>query len=249
MNLQTGFDCSQAGISQFENLNGVNGEQIVPAYFELSTGIDGCMVLDNSGNYIDNERYQVMQAIVSNTYPNLRIGFYHALYDPNYNSNAMSCHEQGVVFGMSLVNNYIPSTNLMLVLDIEEFSFAGQTVSISEVENCINEFMSGLESQITGNYSVMIYSNPDTINNISNPPLNTSSTITAGYLWLANPMPAGDYSFYEPNNSQIENGMLNAISWSGGVCGWQYAQSNIVDLDIFDLDVIYDSNMNYNPVN
>ncbi len=250
MNLQTGFDCSQAGISVMSSLNDVNGGEIVPAYFELSTGLDGCLVLDNDGNIVQNERYEVMTSIISNEYPNLRIGYYHALYDPNCWQNAMSCYQQGVIFGMSLVNNNIPSTNLMLALDIEGFTFNGENVELSQIEYCVNEFMQGLESQITGEFTVMIYTNLNTIFYLSNPELNTSSTITAAPLWLSHYVyDTDEYNFFEPTNSQIENDALNAVSWSGGFAGWQYAQSDIVDLDIFDLDVVYNAGMYYNPTN
>ncbi len=97
----------------------------------------------------------------------------------------------------------------------------------------------------------MIYTDINEMKYLCQPPMNTSSSLTAANLWLANALVSQgfDYSFFEPTNPQIENYMYDAVNWSGGIAGWQYAESNIVDLDIFDLDIIYNANMSYSLIN
>lgn len=63
----------------------MNNEGTIASYFELSTGISGCTVLDNSENPIYNDRQNIMNFIISNDNPNLRIGFYHFFYASNTN--------------------------------------------------------------------------------------------------------------------------------------------------------------------
>lgn len=266
MNLQTGLDVAFYGTTQIGEMNNINDGSVVPAYFQLSDGIYGCRILNDNGEITDDGsgNLQAYQAIISNSNPDLSIGFYHFLYDPNYVQGAMSCYEQGVVFGQSLANNNIVSTQFLLMLDIEGACFGltpgtSTTIPLSEIESCVSDFMNGLAATISGNYEVMIYSNLNFINNISNPPMYESSQLTDSKLWMA----AGIYEEtpfgYEPTNEQIETAIneMNSITW-GGVTGWsawQYGQSwgngnglNI-DLDLFNLDVVQDSSMYYNLIN
>lgn len=265
MNLQTGLDVAFNGTTQIEEMSDVNNGGVVPAYFQLSDGIHGCRILTNDGEVTDDGsgNLQAYKAITSGTNP-IRIGYYHFLYDPNYVENALSCYEQGVIFGLSLANNYITSTQFLLMLDIEGAGFgltsqSTETIPLSEIESCVTDFMNGLEATISGNYSVMIYSNLNFINSISNPPMYQSSQLTAAKLWMAAGISQEVPFGYEPTNEQIETAIseMNSITW-GGVTGWsawQYGQSwgmgnglNI-DLDLFNLDVVQDSNMYYNLIN
>ncbi len=259
MNLQTGLDVSCWGTSQIAQMNDINNGGMVPAYFELSTGISGCPILQNGEIYDDGSgRLQALQAIISNDNPNLSVGYYHFLYDPKYVPEAMPCYDQGVTFGEALTNNAIPSTYLLLALDIEGKSFGSNQVSLSEIENCVSEFMSGLTDTITGNFQVMIYSSVNMINDLSLPPMYESSQLTAAKLWLADAIYGVNFG-YEPTNSQINTAIdqMNSITWGGvtGWSGWQYGitQPEInnlnIDLDLFNMDVIYDSSMYYNPLN
>lgn len=257
MDLNTGFDVAFGGNS-LNQINIMNNEGAIASYFELSTGLSGCPILTNDGQVVYNSRWNALQQIVNAGNSNLEVGFYHFLYDPNYVSNAMSCYEQGVVFGMSLTNENIPSTYLSLVLDVEWASFDQNTPSVTEVENCVSEFMNGLNSTISGDFNVMLYLPYSLINALE----LYNSSLTDYTLWLTyeltNIDPDVDVNVQlQLTNSQIEQGinLMNSVTWGGyqGWSGWQYAlsgQGNLyIDLDIFNMDAIYNSGMYYNPTN
>lgn len=252
MYLNTGLDVSSNGIKQLELMN---NEGAIASYFELSTGISGCTVLDNSENPIYNDRWNIMNSIISNDNPNLRIGFYHFFYASNTNPTYPP-YEQGVIFARSLINDNIPNTNYLFALDIEEASFGNvDSILLESIESNVKEFLNGLNSTITGNFNIMIYSNLNFINNISNPPMYESKFLTGFKLWLADALERIPNVSYQPTNEEINWAIsqMNSINWGGvqGWSGWQYAISGItnpnldIDLDIFNMDEIYIENMYY----
>lgn len=256
----TGLDVSSGGVEQISQMNNLGA---IPAYFELSTGFSGCTVLDADGNLIPGPRLDALNAILSNNNPNLRVGYYHFLYNQTYTHCPFNCYQQGQIFGRALVNNAIASTNYLFALDIENATYGlspntDSTIPLSTIEQDVTDFMNGLESVITGNFSVMIYSNLNFINNISSPAMYESSQLTAAKLWLASALPANEvYPGFQPNNSQIQAAqtLMNEIYWGGvqGWSGWQCAISGesglTIDIDLFNMDAITLEGMYYNPIN
>lgn len=252
MYLNTGLDVSSAGENQ---LNVMNNEGAIASYFELSTGMSGCTILDANGQLLNNDRLKIMNSIISNDNPNLRIGFYHFFYaditNPTYTP-----FEQGIIFGEALTNDNIPNTNYLFVLDIEEASFRNvNSISLKCIESNVQQFLNGLNSTIHGNFNIMIYSNLNFINNISNPPMYESNFLTGFKLWLADALENIPNVSYQPTNEEIEWAIsqMNSINWGGvtGWSGWQYAISGVsnpelqIDLDIFNMDQIEMKEMYY----
>lgn len=252
MNLQTGFSTLNGPANIISSFNNINSGEKVPSYFELSNGLNGCTVLNSSGELENNNYLTTFNAILSNNNNYLSPAYYHHLYDPNYIQGALSCREQGIIFGNALVNNYIPSTYYVLGLKIDESSFNNSTsVSMNEIEQCASEFMQGLESTISGNFQVMLYTTLNMINNVSTPPLYESS-LTNALLWMDSYLPGITNSTYEPTNPQIINAFyeMNSASW-GGQTGWSiwgYENSNDITSCIINLDVISAPTMYYNPI-
>ena len=178
--------------------------------------------------------------------------FYHHLYDPKYVKNSMSCIEQGVTFAKALINNNVGSTHYAFALQINEESFNNSaSVPMEEIVQCASDFMNGLESTITGKFTVMLYTSLNMINNVSTPPLYESS-LTNSMLWMDSYLSKVTDSTYEPTNSQIVSAFyeMNSISWGGktGWSVWGYENSNDITSCIANLYAIYDSEMYYNPI-
>lgn len=255
MYLNTGLDASSCGENQ---LNEMNNKGAIASYFELSTGMSGCTILNKNGQLIHNNRLNIMNSIVSNDNPNLRIGFYHFFY-ADITGPTYTPFQQGIIFGEALTNNNIPNTNYLFVLDIEEASFGySSSIPLKCIETNVHQFLNGLNSTIYGNFNIMIYSNLNFINNISNPPMYESKFLTGFKLWLADALESIPNISYQPTNEEIEWAIsqMNSINWGGiqGWSGWQYAISGIsnkelkIDLDIFKMDQIKLPNMYYNKL-
>ncbi|MGL5577087.1 MAG: N-acetylmuramoyl-L-alanine amidase family protein, partial [Sarcina sp.] len=253
MNLQTGLGTLDGSSSIVNSFNGINQGAKVPAYFELSNGL-GCTVLSSSGNLKAGKALNTLNDILDNSNAsNLAPGYYHHLYAPANYSDALSCQEQGACFGKALVSSAIPGTNYVLALKVDEVSFNNESdINLPYIEQCVTEFMNGLENVIQGNFNVMLYSSLNMINNVSNPPMYTSEKLTKGLLWMDYYLSGITDSVYEPTNSEIVNAFyeMNSIQW-GGQTGWSiwgYEDSNNVVSCIVNLDAIYDANLYYNPV-
>lgn len=250
MNLQTGFSTLNASINIINSFSDINGTEQVPSYIELSNGIDGCTVLNSSGELENNSTVDILNTIYNSA--TLMPGFYHHLYDPKYVKNSMSCIEQGVTFAKALINNNVGSTHYAFALQINEESFNNSaSVPMEEIVQCASDFMNGLESTITGKFTVMLYTSLNMINNVSTPPLYESS-LTNSMLWMDSYLSEVTDSTYEPTNSQIVSAFyeMNSISWGGktGWSVWGYENSNDITSCIANLYAIYDSEMYYNPI-
>lgn len=259
MNLNTGLDVS-GNPESIPQMNILNNEGAITAYYELSTGVSGCPILTNNGQLIENSANSVLVSLLSGTNANLKPGFYHFLYDPNSFSNPpepiFSLQEQGRIFALSLLNSNIPNTYYPLVVDIEWATFNGNCPSADYIISCLNEFLEGLNATMSGNFEIMLYMPYDFINASS----LYDSDLTNYLLWMNHDLTTmSGYEniymtpSYQLNNSEIEAGMslMNSVNWGGvqGWSGWQYATSGqgdlYVDLDIFNMDVVENPNMSY----